>query len=76
MSEQLSVSDLISISQAVVEYRLPLSRLRSWRRCSHLVPVGKLRADAPNGGVLMFRRTDIERLIVDPPLRGRPGGPR
>ena len=69
---QLSVSDIVTIPQAVREYGLQLSRLRGWRRRGLLKPVGRLRGNVVNGGELVFRRIDIEMLINDPPRRGRP----
>jgi hypothetical protein len=62
---------LITLPQAADETGIPLDRLRSWRKTRHLVPIGKLRGDAPNGGVLLFRFTDVLRLLEDPPPRGR-----
>lgn len=63
---------LIALPQAAVETGVPLDRLRSWRKTGYLAPVARMRGDAPNGGVLLFRLADIVRLLDEPPLRGRP----
>ena len=62
---------LISLPQAANETGIPLDRLRSWRKTGYLNPVGRMRGDAPNGGVLLFRFGDVLRLLEEPPPRGR-----
>ncbi len=63
---------LIALPQAAVETGVPLDRLRSWRKTGHLSPIGRIRGNAPGGGLLLFRLADIVRLLDEPPLRGRP----
>ena len=63
---------LIALPQAAAETEIPLNRLRSWRRKGRLVPVARMRGDAPNGGVLLFKLEDVLHLRDDPPPRGRP----
>ena len=76
-SQQLSIYLLIPLAQASPKYNVPFSTLRSWHRRGYLNPVGRLPANVPGGGVLAFLRSDIERLIADPPARGRrPKGER
>ena len=65
------VASLISLPSAAEEMKIPLSRLRGWRKGKFLNPVAKIRGDAPGGGVFLFRRADIRRLVDDPPPRGR-----
>ena len=72
--EQAHDERLISLPQASVETGIPLDRLRSWRKGHYLNPVGKMRGDAPNGGLLIFRLADVLRLRDDPPARGRRPG--
>ena len=67
---------LISLPQAANETGVPLDRLRGWRRGGRLSPVARMRGDAPNGGVLLFRLDDVLRLLEEPPLRGRRPGKR
>ena len=67
---------LISLPQAANETGIPLDRLRSWRKTGYLNPVGRMRGDAPNGGVLLFRMDDVLRLLEEPPPRGRRPGKR
>ena len=62
---------LISLPQAANETGIPLDRLRSWRKTGYLNPVARMRGDAPNGGVLLFRLDDVLRLLEEPPPRGR-----
>ena len=68
----LSFEDTITLSRAVSELGVPLHRLRSWHRRGRIQPVGRLRGNVVNGGCYVFLRADIEALIADPPLRGRP----
>ena len=63
---------LIALPQAAVETGIPLNRLRSWRKTGYLTPVARMRGDAPNGGVLLFKLDDVLDLRDDPPPRGRP----
>ncbi len=69
--EQSQVDRLISLPQASAETGIPLVRLRSWRKAGYLHPVGRLRGDAPGGGVLLFQLADVLLLRDDPPPRGR-----
>ena len=67
---------LIALPQAATETGIPLDRLRSWRKTGYLNPVARMRGDAPNGGVLLFRLDDVLRLLEEPPPRGRRPGKR
>ena len=69
--EEAASDRLISLPQAAAETSIPLDRLRGWRRKRHLNPVARVRGNAPNGGVLLFRLDDVLRLLEDPPPRGR-----
>ena len=62
---------LITLPQASIETSISLDRLRSWRKTGYLNPVGRLRGDAPGGGVLLFRLADVLQLLDEPPRRGR-----
>ena len=62
---------LIALPQASTETGIPLDRLRSWRKGGYLIPVGRMRGDAPNDGVLLFKLDDVLRLLDEPPRRGR-----
>ena len=65
---------LLTFITAASELHVPLDRLRGWRKAGHLSPVARIRGDQSGGGVFLFRRQDIERLIQNPPRRGRPPG--
>ena len=62
---------LIALPQASIETGIPQGRLRSWRKGGYLIPIGRLRGDAPGGGILLFRLADVLRLLDEPPRRGR-----
>ena len=69
--EDTTSERLIALPQAAAETGIPLDCLRSWRKTGYLSPVARMRGDAPNGGVLLFRLADVLRLLHEPPPRGR-----
>ena len=71
VTRQFLLEEVIPLRIASEEYGVPFSQLRSWHRRKFLTPVARLPASVPGGGVLVFLREDIKKLVDDPPQRGR-----
>ena len=63
---------LVPLSRVPIEYpAASLSRVQWWQRSGHLKVAARLRGTARAGGVILFRREDVESLVANPPRRGR-----
>ena len=63
---------LVPLSRVPIEYpAASLSRVQWWQRSGRLKVAGRLRGTARAGGVILFRRDDVEALVANPPRRGR-----
>ena len=71
VTRRFRLEEVIPLRIASVEFNVPHSQLRSWHRRKFLSPVARLPASVPGGGVLVFLRADIKKLVDDPPRRGR-----
>ena len=65
-------NELLTARKANALYGVRPSTLWSWVRKGYLKVAGRLRGNAPGGGLTVFKKQDILRLIENPPPRGRP----
>ena len=65
---------LIDLNTAAEKYGCSIHRLRQWVTRGRLPRMGKLRAPAPGGGVVLVDETCLIQKLREPPNRG--GRPR
>ena len=62
---------LIDLSTARKKYGLGRQRFYNWINRGHLEVLGRLRAPARGGGYLVVSKAALERLVANPPRKGR-----
>ena len=71
VTQTFDPTNLLTLPAAALKFDLSIDRLRGWRRGGHLVEVGRIPGNARNTGQMLFRVADVERLISEPPKKGR-----
>jgi transcriptional regulator with XRE-family HTH domain len=72
----LPLNEIVTTRDILAEYGVNRSRIHRWTQTGHhgqphLTPLS-VRLEGAKGGQLLFRRSDVERLLANPPKGGRP----
>lgn len=65
------MSELLTLSEAALEFGLPKTRLNRWVKRGHLRVVGRRKGPGP-GGLLVVERGQLALFLVTPRRVGRP----